>query len=166
MFGIETRPALASEPIVRSWEFVIVPSLTFVGWAIEITRASSSIPVAFYAQPRAVGPTCMYCLSSYGTSPACPAAHQNTQTTCMYCLTCTASSVLPHMYGFTCTAHPPACTAFTPGATSPACPAAHPNTQPICMYCLTCAALHVLPYVYCLTCTATVAPTCMYCFSS
>jgi hypothetical protein len=32
---------------------VIVPSLSFVGWAIETTCTSPSIPVAFYAQPRA-----------------------------------------------------------------------------------------------------------------
>jgi hypothetical protein len=35
---------------------VIVPSFFFIDWAIETTRTSPSIPVAFYAQPRAVGP--------------------------------------------------------------------------------------------------------------
>jgi hypothetical protein len=32
---------------------VIVPSFFLVDWAIEITRTSPSIPVAFLAQPRA-----------------------------------------------------------------------------------------------------------------
>jgi hypothetical protein len=31
----------------------LYPVFFFVVWAIEITRASLSIPVAFYAQPRA-----------------------------------------------------------------------------------------------------------------
>jgi hypothetical protein len=45
---------------------VIAPSFFFIVWAIEIPRANPSIPVAFYAQPRAVGP---------GFEPGSPAYH-------------------------------------------------------------------------------------------
>jgi hypothetical protein len=39
---------------------MIVPSFFFVDWAVETTRTSPSIAVAFYAQPRAVGPALLH----------------------------------------------------------------------------------------------------------
>jgi hypothetical protein len=71
--GLKPASALASEPCSahEGCVVVIVPSFFFVDWAIETTRTSPSIPVAFYAQPRAVGP---------GFEPGSPAYHAGMQT--------------------------------------------------------------------------------------